>query len=131
MAKLNNARNGCKDVFRLKLIESADFEGELEIPTLKPYRAQPKNLIRFSECLRSKDYASWIHFYEDDIKFERLWNNPDRYIDTLKKFEGVITPDFSLYRDMPLVMQQWNIYRSRALGSWLQQNGLNIIPNVR
>lgn len=131
MAKFNNARNGCKDVFRLKLIESAKFEGKLEIPTLEIENSIPRRLTRFSECLRSKDFDSWIHFYEDDVKFERIWNRPDRYLDVLRKFSGVITPDFSLYRDMPLVMQYWNIYRSRAIGSWLQQNGLNIIPNIR
>ncbi len=32
---------------------------------------------------------------------------------------------------MPLVMQQWNIYRSRALAHWLQENGVPVIPNVR
>lgn len=49
----------------------------------------------------------------------------------LKKFAGVISPDFSLYRDMPLVMQQWNIYRSHAIGHWLQENGVPVITNVR
>ena len=44
---------------------------------------------------------------------------------------GVILPDFSLYRDMPLVMQLWNVYRSRAIGCWLQQNGVRVIVNVR
>ncbi len=47
------------------------------------------------------------------------------------KFEGVITPDYSLYREMPLVMQMWNTYRNRALAFWLQNNGVNIVPNVR
>ena len=32
---------------------------------------------------------------------------------------------------MPLVMQLWNIYRSRAIGHWLQANGVKIIPNIR
>lgn len=32
---------------------------------------------------------------------------------------------------MPLVMQQWNIYRSRAIAHWLQENGILVIPNVR
>ena len=49
----------------------------------------------------------------------------------LRKYKGVITPDFSLYRDMPLVMQQWNTYRSRAIGHWLQDNGIPTIANVR
>ena len=45
--------------------------------------------------------------------------------------KGIISPDFSLYRNMPLVMQKWNTYRSRALAYWLQENGIEVIPNVR
>ena len=52
-------------------------------------------------------------------------------LDKLKKFKGVISPDFSLYRNMPLVMQMWNTYRGRAVACWLQNNGVEIIPNVR
>lgn len=36
-----------------------------------------------------------------------------------------------MYRDMPLAMQIWNIYRSRAIGNWLQKNGVKVIPNIR
>lgn len=43
----------------------------------------------------------------------------------------MITPDFSLYREMPLAMQIWNTYRNRAIGYWLQSNGIPIVPNVR
>lgn len=32
---------------------------------------------------------------------------------------------------MPLSMQIWNIFRSRALGSYLQYNGIKVVPNVR
>lgn len=28
-------------------------------------------------------------------------------------------------------MQQWNVYRSRAIGHWLQTNGIAVIVNVR
>ncbi len=70
-------------------------------------------------------------FYEHDVKCERLWNNPKKYLNKLKKFKGIISPDFSLYRNMPLVMQQWNTYRNRALALWLQNNGIEVIPNVR
>lgn len=77
------------------------------------------------------DFNQWIHFYEHDCKFERVWNNPRRYLRKMKKFQGVITPDFSLYRDMPLVMQEWNTYRGKALGHWWQSQGMNVLPNVR
>lgn len=32
---------------------------------------------------------------------------------------------------MSLVMQQWNIYRSRAIAHWLQENNIPVIPNIR
>lgn len=77
------------------------------------------------------DFNQWVMFYEHDVKFERLWNNPKQYLPKLKEFKGIISPDFSLYRNMPLVMQEWNTYRSRALAHWLQENGIEMIPNVR
>lgn len=102
-----------------------------ELPTIQPYNQIPKKLIPFSKAISSADYHQWVHFYEDDWLFERVWRNPQKYISILSKFEGVILPDFSLYRDMPMAMQIWNIYRSRAIGNWLQENQINIIPNIR
>ena len=72
-----------------------------------------------------------MHFYTDDENFECLWNNPSAYLKMLQSFEGVISPDFSLYRDMPLVMQLWNTYRNRALSYWMQSYGISVIPNVQ
>jgi hypothetical protein len=112
-------------------LENAEFSGKLEFPTLKSETHIPNRLIPFSKAVRSEDYDQWVHFYEDDSAFERLWHNPKRYLPILKKFRGIISPDFSLYRDMPLVMQQWNTYRNRALGYWLQENGIQVICNVR
>ena len=40
------------------------------------------------------------------------------------------TPDFSLYRDMPLAMKIWNIYRSRLIGQMCQNTGIIVIPTV-
>ena len=33
--------------------------------------------------------------------------------------------------DMPYSMQLWNIFRSRTIGAWLQQQGIKVIPNIR
>lgn len=131
MSKVNSTRNGCKDVFRAFLVADATYDGNLEIPRIEPEKALPNSVIPFSKAARSSDFKAWVHFYEDDIAFERLWNDPHRYLPILKRFAGVITPDFSLFRDMPLVMQHWNIYRSRAIGHWLQSNGVPVIVNVR
>lgn len=52
-------------------------------------------------------------------------------MELLKRFPCVLSPDFSLYTDMPLAMKIWNVYRSRALGAYWQQNGLNVVPTLQ
>ena len=131
MTRVNYTRTGCKDVFRSYLVRNAVFDGELEIPCIMPEVAVPNKLIQFSKAVSGRDYDAWVHFYEDDAAFERLWNEPKRYLPILARYRGVITPDFSLYRDMPLVMQHWNVYRSRAIGTWLQSQGIHVVVNVR
>lgn len=131
MSVINSARRGCKDVFHAFLVKNSTYDNKYEIPCLKQEFQKPNKLIAFSKAVCSTDYDAWIHFYEDDVNFERLWNKPNKYLPILKRFNGVISPDFSVYRDMPLVMQQWNIYRSRAIGHWLQENNVFVIPNIR
>lgn len=131
MSNTNSTRNGCKDVFHAFLVKNAVYAGELEFPTLISESETPNRLIAFSKAIRGTDFDQWVHFYEDDVAFERIWNQPNKYLPILKRYRGVISPDFSLYRDMPLVMQQWNTYRNRAIAHWLQENGVPVIPNVR
>lgn len=120
-----------KDVFNSFLVRNATYAGEDEIPCIKTSNILPKKVISFSKAKSSNEYDSWIHFYEDDSKIECLWNNPRRYLPLIQKYKGVITPDYSLYYDMPLNMQKFNTYRGKAIGHWLFENGCEVIPNVR
>ena len=121
------------DVFRSFLVADANYDGYIELPCIRTSGELPNRVITFSKAMkkRNNDYDYWVVFYEYYKNFERLWNNPKKYLRKLKKFNGVISPDFSLYRNMPLVMQEWNTYRGRALAFWLQKNGIEIIPNIR
>ena len=121
------------DVFNSFLTSDADFEGYIELPKIKTSTLIPEKLVPFSKAMSKswKDFDCFVMFYEHDVKFERLWNNPQKYLEKLKRFKGVISPDFSLYRNMPLIMQMWNTYRNRAIAVWLQNNGVEVIPNVR
>ncbi len=130
---MNNEKFNNYDVFHAFLIENAEFDGYIELPVIKTSDKLPEKVVTFSKAMTKSwtDFDCWVVFYEHDKEFERLWNNPKQYLDKLKKFKGVISPDFSLYRNMPLVMQMWNTYRGRALAVWLQNNDVEIIPNVR
>ncbi len=131
MSKINSKRKSCKDVFNAFLVSVATYAGTYELPKIRPTYYIPNRLISFSKAISSKDNNQWIHFFEEDYLFERIWRNPKRYLKIIRRFNGVILPDFSLYRDMPLAMQIWNIYRSRAIGYWFQRNGIRVIPNIR
>ena len=130
---MNNKKFNNYDVVHAFLVENADFDGYIELPVIKTSDKVPEKVVTFSKAMSKSwsDFDCWVVFYEHDRKFERLWNNPKQYLDKLKKFKGVISPDFSLYRNMPLIMQMWNTYRGRAIAVWLQNNGIDIIPNVR
>lgn len=124
-------QKSCRDVFHAFLVETAEYDGDDEFPRVRTSRLLPNRVITFSEALKTKDYDQWVVFYEHDYQFIRVWNQPKRYLKILKRFRGVVTPDFSLYRRMPICMQKWSIYQSRALGHWWNENGLEVIPNVR
>lgn len=59
-----------------------------------------------------------------------MWQRPERYLDVLRGYDCVLTPDSSLYMDMPDPMQEWNRYRSAALGRYWAENGLAVIPTL-
>lgn len=71
-----------------------------------------------------------LHFFIDDYQFNRVWTTPDVYLNKLRRFQAVCTPDFSTYTDFPLVMQLYNHYRKHWLGAYWQMNGVNVIPTI-
>lgn len=77
-----------------------------------------------------RDSNTAVHFFIDDYRFECVWKHPDRYIDLMHHVGCALTPDFSLFRDMPLAMQIWNVYRNRWLGCFWQSYGISVIPTI-
>ena len=99
-------------------------------PILEPVDHIPKKLQGFNYVLNKPDYEAGVHFFLDDYQFERIWQRPEFYIEKLSQFDCVLTPDFSLYIDMPVAMQVWNVYRSRLIGQVMQRYGYTVIPTV-
>ena len=52
-----------------------------------------------------------------------------KYLEKIKRFKGVISPDFSIYRNMPLAMQIWNNYKGRTL-SEVEKDYLDAIKTI-
>lgn len=131
MAK--EVKNLVDEGFRVSLVETAFFDGKFEIPHIdEPEEIIiPTGMVPFSLRKRSKNYEDFVCFYEHDIYFREILTNTEDYVEDLKKFPGIVTPDCSLYLDAPLCVQIANIYLNRAVGYYLRSQGLNVIPNVR
>lgn len=118
--------------YNLDLV-NADSCGIDGMPVLPTADASPAGLVGFNYA-RSVDARSkrrnGCHFFVDDYQFERCWANPKAQVEFLKGFACVLSPDFSLYLDMPLPMQRWNVYRSRAVGLVWSREGLTVVPTL-
>lgn len=71
-----------------------------------------------------------LHFFIDDYRFADVWNHPDRHIDKLRRYVAVLSPDFSMYMDMPRAMQIYQHYRKQWLSAYWQMLGINVIPTI-
>ena len=90
----------------------------------------PDDLLGFNYVTNTTDKSIGVHFFLDDYQIERVWNRPEFYINKLKDFDCVLTPDFSLYSDMQKSMMIWNTYHSRLIGQLMQKAGIIVIPTV-
>lgn len=141
---VSRIRKGCKDNFHAFMVEGAIFDGYYDIPFIpQDDDVDISKLISYDKTYNhTYEVGEVVHFYLDDQKFDGpkgIWNgitSNENYkrgfsLDRLKGFSAVITPDFSIFLDMPRVMQIWNVYRSRAVGYYLYKLGYKVIPNVR
>ena len=127
-----------KKVESILNLQKANFKGvgEYDIPELEPIYEYEigdiKEWIGFNYVLSDKEpEGKAVHFFIDDYQFNRIWNNPEKYVDKLRKYEAVLTPDFSPYADMPMATQIFNHYRKHWVGRYLQENGVKVVPTIR
>ena len=108
-----------------------DGVGDYDIPQIKPEDPRVDNWISFNFARGCEDPGiHGIHFFIDDYQFVRVWKKPDAYLDMLRKFQAVCTPDFSTYTDFPKAIQHYNHYRKHWLGAYWQMNGIRVIPTI-
>lgn len=105
-----------------------DFDGDF--PVIKKQELKTTDFISFNKCKSNNDKNKGVHFFIHDYQFERCWRMPNLYIPVLNKFKNVLSPDFSMYIDMPLTLQQFNHYRKQFLGAFWQKKGINVIPTI-
>ena len=95
-----------RDNFLFSIFEELKTVGQFSMPVIEPVKeVNVLNLLTFNywkTCPNPDIYH--LCFYIDDYQFERLWNEPLKSWAVLKNFRGIIGPDFSMYRDFPLIL---------------------------
>jgi hypothetical protein len=114
-------------------------DNEWGIPTLPAARLVPARLVSYNDrravervaagpCAAGS--ATALHFFLDDYRFETVWSKPERGLSRCRAVGAALTPDFSLWSNMPPAMQLWQVYRSRWCGAWLLHHGVRVVPTV-
>ncbi len=124
-------RERTNKAYNMDLIDYENLTNDFwQMPTIKNDNFIPDDLMGFNYARSSRNKNCGIHFYVDDYQFERVWNYPEKYVDVLWEYDCILSPDFSLYLDMPMPMKIWNIYRSRQIGAFYQSRGIKVIPTI-
>lgn len=106
-------------------------EGKYDIPAIGQAQFEQADFIGFNYAKSEKHPQNKaVHFFLDDYQFNRVWTYPDRYIEMLRRFRYVLSPDFSLYTDFPMAMQIYNHYRKHWIARYWQESGIKVIPTI-
>ncbi len=127
------SRSKCDDDFHNYLVKGASIIGDPGIPVLMDlHNTQiPRDMIPFEKAKHATNKRQYVHFYMHDKGFSDVLTSTTKYLKLLKQFDGVITPDCSLLIGQSACLQQTNTYFNRAVGFYLQKNGIPVIPNIR
>jgi hypothetical protein len=76
---------------------------------------------------KSRMPGTW-HFYVDDYRYEALWKNPNRLLET--GCINIVEPNFSVYQQTPPAVSNFQIYRKRWLARYWQSRGIRVFVDL-
>ena len=103
-----------------------------DIPDLPRADYVPDMLIPYNsrEAFVNPVPGSAVHFFLDDYRFETAWTRPEQMLPRVQRPGISLTPDFSLWNEMPVAMQIWQVYRNRWCCAFYAHNGVTVIPTI-
>lgn len=109
----------CAGKWNIPIVKSQSLCDEIKLIACSDTRSQE---IRNREC--------GVHFFVDDYRFEHIYDHPERTLAKYSQYKFLLTPDYSLYADMPLWRQLENVAKNRWCGAYWQSKGLTVYPTV-
>ncbi len=108
--------------------------GKFDFPIIKKQDIDV-NKINFLSYVNAKNNDTenkdkTIHFFTYDWKFDKVYKNPNEELEKLKQYYCLLSPDFSLFTNMPLALQIESVFKNRWCGAYWQSKGLKVIPTI-
>ncbi len=75
----------------------------------------------------NKDFLA---FYIGDDRIGNLWEDATKKIEEFRQYAAVVSPDCSMWRDDPIPVLLWAVYRSRWCSRMWQEHGIKCIPSL-
>lgn len=107
--------------------------GKWNIPMVKSQELVDNVKLIACSDTKSKDEVNrdcGVHFFVDDYRFEHTYDYPQRTLNRYSQYKFLLTPDYSLYAEMPLWRQLENVAKNRWCGAYWQSKGLIVYPTI-
>ena len=130
--KEQKAENGESDFYRSMLSDCIyESDNEFEIPNLLLNRQAGKLQLPFSpygaDSRLKKDIATY-HFYVDDYRFEAVWKDPAKVLES--GVVALVEPNLSLYETTPIAYGLHQIYKKRWISRYFQECGILVYADL-
>ena len=70
-----------------------------------------------------------IHFFTHDWKFEKVYENADKELEKLKQYYCLLSPDFSMFTNMPIALQIASVFKNRCCCAILTARWIRTMPS--
>ncbi|OQW91395.1 MAG: hypothetical protein BWK78_04740 [Thiotrichaceae bacterium IS1] len=92
----------------------------------------PENIsiVRYDTARNRPSKLRAVHFYVDDFRMNTTFHKPAKCLDYVRGFQFAVGPDFSVAIDLPHAVNVWNVFRSRWVSRFWQENNIKVVPSV-
>ncbi len=119
---------------RNEFLYDGNSMGKYNIPLIRKQDIDVEKIDFLSYLNAKKDDTEnknkTIHFFTYDWKFEKVYDRADEEIEKLRQYYCLLSPDFSMFTNMPLALQIESVFKNRWCGAYWQSKGLKVIPTV-
>ena len=108
--------------------------GRYDLPIIKKQKIDLEKIKLLSyvdtKTIDPANSDKTVHFFTYDWKFEKVYEKADVEIEKLRQYYCLLSPDFSIFTNMPLALQIESVFKNRWCGAYWQSKGLKVIPTV-